>query len=494
MLSSALICAVILLVIGWTKEIAGLFGASSSTLFKIVATGIGVASIYALDFAVNAVQSTDRALIVDTLPQSEQSTGNAWAGIMQGLGSVVMFWIGNTDLSRTRIFTWLGTTQLKSLAIICALFLLSLQGLTSWAVSERVLVHSTERDTIGKVFKKLWFALRHLPKPIRQICIIQFFNTAGWFPIMFFAGPVWIGETYIRNHISSDGEDLEDLRDAATRAGSRALFVHSLFALMFSLILPLLIESGDRTRAVNWIKPIPGLSLPLLWITSQALFCFIMFITPLAQTVFSCTVLLAILGFSLALTVWAPYSLIGEQIRLGLEQPSAAGPLPNSRSSSRLAMQSRASGDESSSSSSTKTNEDRRKLLGPSLDDEDLSDFSLEAGRSVSSEEEDQSKQAGIILGILNIYVVMPQFIVTIVSSLIFHWLEPGPSQVHVDPAHDPTSLDPSTPADGIQVGTGRAMTVILQLGGLSAGYAAYLGYQFCKVYSVQMAALSQTS
>lgn len=40
-----------------------------------------------------AVQAVDRALLVDTLPPSDQAAGNAWAARMLGVGSVVGFFV-----------------------------------------------------------------------------------------------------------------------------------------------------------------------------------------------------------------------------------------------------------------------------------------------------------------------------------------------------------------------------------------------------------------
>ena len=46
-----------------------------------------------MDFAVTAVQAVDRALLVDTIPSSDQAAGNAWAARMLGIGSVVGFFV-----------------------------------------------------------------------------------------------------------------------------------------------------------------------------------------------------------------------------------------------------------------------------------------------------------------------------------------------------------------------------------------------------------------
>jgi hypothetical protein len=39
------------------------------------------------------VQAVDRALLVDTLPATEQATGNAWAAQMLGIGGVIGFFL-----------------------------------------------------------------------------------------------------------------------------------------------------------------------------------------------------------------------------------------------------------------------------------------------------------------------------------------------------------------------------------------------------------------
>ena len=39
------------------------------------------------------VMAVDRALLVDTIPSSEQALGNAWAARMSGVGSVIGFFV-----------------------------------------------------------------------------------------------------------------------------------------------------------------------------------------------------------------------------------------------------------------------------------------------------------------------------------------------------------------------------------------------------------------
>lgn len=68
---------------------------------------------------------------------------------------------------------------------------------------------------------------------------------------------------------------------------------------------------------------------------------------------------------------------------------------------------------------------------------------------------------AGVLLGIHNMYIVLPQFLVTFFSSIIFHFLEKG------------------TPEDG--EASSDAIGVVLRFGAIMAGIAAYLSTRIGK-------------
>lgn len=97
---------------------------------------IAVLAFYCLDFSINAVQASCRALILDIPPLYQQETGNAWAGRMMHIGNVIGYFTGFLDL--TALFPMLGDTQLKVLCIVaCVIFILSLL-ITSLSVKEKV--------------------------------------------------------------------------------------------------------------------------------------------------------------------------------------------------------------------------------------------------------------------------------------------------------------------------------------------------------------------
>ena len=88
MIAGCAICAFAMMLLGWAREISHLFGQGNK-----FAIAIAVWAIYLVDFSINAVMSADRALVVDTLPPSQQEEGSAWAGRMFGVGSVAGFFV-----------------------------------------------------------------------------------------------------------------------------------------------------------------------------------------------------------------------------------------------------------------------------------------------------------------------------------------------------------------------------------------------------------------
>ncbi|OZJ01470.1 hypothetical protein BZG36_05390, partial [Bifiguratus adelaidae] len=326
------IVVVVLLAIGWTREIADLFtgGRADKTItYQRAAIAIAVLSIYLLDFAINTVQASIRALIVDSLPPSQQESGNAWAGRLVGFGSVLGYLMGYIDL--VSAFAFIGDTQLKVLVVLASLVFIITVAITCTTVTERILIKDVSakktKTNPFNAIKEILRHIRHLPGPIRRLCLVQFFAWMGWFPFMFYS-TTWIAEIYTENNLS----DSPDLVGQATRAGSYAFLVNSLVSLSASVLLPILVtpSSNDAPGHFRDDKPtfvirgqeihlekilrIPGLTLPRAWTASHFLFFAIMLCTWLASSVETASFLVSVIGVSWAVTMWAPFSLIGEHI------------------------------------------------------------------------------------------------------------------------------------------------------------------------------------
>ncbi|GAA5822156.1 hypothetical protein JCM11251_004876 [Rhodosporidiobolus azoricus] len=359
------------MMLGWSREIASVCAEEGGSLHQHLAIACAVIAVYLIDFAVNVVQAMDRALLVDVVAPSLQPDANAWASRMFGFGAVFGYWVGGIDLVwLTR--GWLGSEQLKVLTFFTSFFLLVTHTITCTCVTERILISRDDEHEKGggamAALEDIWQTIKTLPRPIRQVFNVQFTSWIGWFPVLFFS-TTWVAETYLR--ASSDpSADLASapasVREAATRAGTKAMLWHSVVSLVTSILIPPLVDSGDgktndgrgryRSRGgghPQWEQvkrylpslPFTWLSLPLLWTLSNFLFASLLFSTWFASSVAGATVVLATMGFAWSITNWAPFAILGELIlRLG-SSPSTNLSHLSSPGGSHLMLHDRSSGE-----------------------------------------------------------------------------------------------------------------------------------------------------
>lgn len=476
MLAGTAICVFGVLLLGFTRGFASIFTARASYANDVLTIWLAIWAIYCIDFAVNAVQAVDRALIVDTLPTNEQASGNAWAARMLGIGSVAGFFVGNVDL--TQVFFMFGKTELQVLAVIASLLLVTTHSATAYCVTERVLVNSskTPKKGLSAEMKILWNNLLKLPRVIRQICLIQFFAWLGWFPILFYT-TVYIGELHKRASPTPTDDDAAAALDAeGTRLGTRAMLCNAVVALVTTFVMPLFVlRDEDRRRGL--LAPAKGWSnrrkmhLATLWAASHLLFALCMAATLFTSSVFEATLLMAVVGFSWAITQWAPFSLLGEAIHSGSPpagEDAASIHLSDTRSRANVrddndeerqflvvdeddVLDASSDGIASTRTSLDDVHENIRPGASPLMQQAgarvSMANIGVvgddEGGGEASDKgHDDLMSKAGVILGIHNIFIVVPQFLVTGLSSIIFAIFEPDKSVLH---GHHPGNTTPNS-------------------------------------------------
>lgn len=141
------------------------------------------------------MQSCTRSLIVDTLPIPKQQLGSSWASRQVSVGHLIGYFIGTVDLVAIFGPGMGGDTQFKKLLVIAAITLICTVGVSSYAVTERVLISHGNRGDDEKerdggaiqVLLQIWTTLRRLPPRIQAICWAQFWAWIGWFPFLFYS-------------------------------------------------------------------------------------------------------------------------------------------------------------------------------------------------------------------------------------------------------------------------------------------------------------------
>ncbi|KAK3362094.1 major facilitator superfamily domain-containing protein [Lasiosphaeria ovina] len=430
----SIIVACSMVALGFTKEIVVTFVADKQHA-KVATIAVAVLALYVTDFAINAVMSCAKSLVVDTLPIQKQQTGAAWANRMGSLGHIIGYGMGAVDL--IQLFgTRLGDTQFKQLTVIAALGILVTSTATCWAVTERVLVsvrHDPRRaQGHFKVVRQIWSTLLTLPPRIRAICWAVFWSWIGWFPFLIYSS-TWVGETYFRYDVPGDARNTNDALGDMGRIGSTALAVYSAITFISAWILPMLIRAPEDSSftprppvsIARWVAVLNSMKPDLLtaWVCSHLLFSFAMALTPFAASFRFATILVGMCGIPWSITIWAPSTFLGVEVSKmsGASDPSVGGPhgstaVPYRRLSINTGIELR--------------DNLRAGLIDP------------EGGPASNS----SGELSGVYFGIMNIYSTLPQLISTFISTLVFTVLEPGKSPELATDAHPSEHSDPDGP------------------------------------------------
>ncbi|GBF59851.1 general alpha-glucoside permease [Trichophyton mentagrophytes] len=454
--------------------ILSLFGAPpESSGVKVTVIVVATLLMYCLDFAINTVQAAIRAFIVDNAPAHQQEAANAWASRLTGIGNIVGYISGYLKLPE--IFPFFGNTQFKVLCVIASMCLgLTLLASCSYITERDPRLEgppTSENPGVLAFFVQVFKSIRRLPPRIRKVCEVQLCAWIGWFPFLFYS-TTYIGQLYVNpifdQHPHLSKEEIDAVWEKATRIGTLALLIYAITSFVGSIVLPLVIVPGYRPSATSEasspprnrpylsnrpststlsftasagaaiepavIEPIhdpsrsdergggrwssilsklqvPGLTLRKLWLISHILFALCMFSTVFVSSPAAGTVVIAIVGLSWALTLWAPFALISAEVaqrdtahrrqRHSLRPRTASDPAPIGSRPRPLQSDAGAhEGDVEEESSSA-------SVVGHDAGDKD-----------------ETVDQAGIILGIHNVSISCPQIVSTLISSVIFKALQ----------------------------------------------------------------------
>ena len=318
----------------------------------------------------------------------------------------------------------LGDTQFKQLILVSAFALIISCGVTSWAVTERVLISGRDADAphkgIIEIIRHIFKTATSLPPRIQAICNIQLWSWIGWFPFYFYS-TTFVGEIYFRYDAPHDVKQSKDALGDIGRIGSLALVVFSSIVFAGAIILPILIRSPDEENFTR--RPPAAIAVVLTkfnkfrpdllttWIWGHILFSSSMILTPFVHSFRVATFLMALCGIPSALASWAPATF------MGMEVNRLSAPVSSYRRLSSSAP---------------------LELTSP-LTPATPTPTRLEQGAIAEKDDNNSTGElSGLYFGILNIYTTIPQFIGTFISMIVFALLEPGKSP---ELAHD---ADPS--------------------------------------------------
>nr|XP_018264346.1 solute carrier family 45, member 1/2/4 [Kwoniella dejecticola CBS 10117]OBR86504.1 solute carrier family 45, member 1/2/4 [Kwoniella dejecticola CBS 10117] len=465
------------------KAIVDLFGGGqgdwdprSVKLVKNTAIGIAVFSFYCLDFALNALQASLRNLVLDVTPGEQLASANAWHGRFNHVGNIVGFTMGFLNLAHVPIIRLVGGGQFRKVCIVGLVLLVITVWITCWTTeeTERESIFGERKSRIRDVIGTIYEAILHLPKPVRRVCIVQIAAFMGWFPYLFYS------TTYVAEVMTHELGHDPDV-DTATRAGSLALLIYSFVAIIAGTLLPYLAardrrllkpvseklrdgeisgeESGDeddvemeriremvrewKAEAAREGRPLKLPTMPFMlrniWTAGLLLFGILMGSTFFIKKVWQATVMISLVGICWAIACWVP-------------PPASAGPAPGYRPIHARAASTPIGPWRShpTSPSRRERDPDERTPLTRSYSTADIEN----AGESLEYTGSGPVA-GGTIMGIHNLAIVFPQFIIAVVASIIFKLADQEPDVI---------------PSSGGGEGGGKnGVAWVLRFGGLMA-------------------------
>ncbi|KAK7695940.1 hypothetical protein QCA50_000579 [Cerrena zonata] len=413
---------------------------------KNTAIGFAVFSFYVLDFALNALQASLRNLLLDVTPSEQLNAGNAWHSRMTNAGNIVGYGFGFFPLAQLPIIRLLGGDQFRKFCVVAMAILIATVWITCWTQEEKAREsRRVEKDNkLMDVIRNIYVAVTKLPRPIRRVCLVQVFAFMGWFPFLFYS------TTYIGQIMAYEqGRDPD--HDVATRTGELAMLFYSIIGVIAGTLLPhlsrrdtrLLAHDGDededaeitrlkllvrewRAEAARKGKPLRLPFMPFflrnIWTGALLLFTVITFSTFFITKVWQAIIAVALVGICWAVACWVPFAIIMEFLKeQESEGPTNAEEVVRewNRRPSHTRTQSTPAG------RPVITNERTPLIRRRSFDENDI-----------DSNEQSQPVAGGTILGIHNLAIVFPQFIVALVASAIFRAVD---AEIDDDPSNHTT-------------------------------------------------------
>lgn len=274
---------------------------------------VSITSFWALDFAINAAQGPLRALLADVVPPEQHKLGNAYFAFATGVGNCAGSLLGSLPLSRALVFF---PGDLQALYTIAACVLLVTMGITVFCVKETPLGYESlpssataaphyeavESLEMAQHPAGLFAAAAVAPYPFYETFAVQCFSWFAWFALFVF-GTSWVGKEVLNGDFNgAEGSELRELYDKGVRMGNLGIGLQSVLTIVSAPLLPSLIANT---------------SMQVVYVAANLMLGGALVATLFLRHAWQgwvATALLASTGFSWAVTMTVPWSLMSEAV------------------------------------------------------------------------------------------------------------------------------------------------------------------------------------
>jgi len=164
-------------------------GNSDKDRIRRVVIILAIFGIYTLNVSIQPLQMGLRTLVIENCPRKQQEQASTWASRMTGVGNIVGYLAGITELSQ--LSPKLFVTQFQGLCLVACVSLAIGVSMSCIAVTEKNpknnLLPAGDNSSFSSYFRHLFRTYRTMAWRIRRVCHIQFFAWMAWFPLLFYS-------------------------------------------------------------------------------------------------------------------------------------------------------------------------------------------------------------------------------------------------------------------------------------------------------------------
>eukprot|EP00762_Andalucia_godoyi_P003787 ANDGO_08559.mRNA.1 Sucrose transport protein SUC2 len=267
---------------------------------------LAVLGFWILDLANNTLQGPCRALLADIARPEQQERGNAVFSVWLAVGNILGYMAGWAPWVDWMPF-WTTSTcdeacgNLRCAFVIAIFFLLITVSITCFFTKEEPLQLPPGVDVSQykrpPIFSKIFVLIRHMPKTLGRVCVVNFFSWFAWFAFLIYI-TTWVGT------VVNDGDPQADHDSDSYKRYTEGVRMGS-FGLAFYAGV-----SAITSPLVAWIAERFGNKV--CWALGELALGALLLSTLFVTNTYGAVAVIGLMGFPWSVTMTVPFALTAQ--------------------------------------------------------------------------------------------------------------------------------------------------------------------------------------
>lgn len=248
--------------------------ASIALVFMPMSSALWMAAglLWILDASINISMEPFRAFVVDMLPEKQHSRGFAFQSFMIGIGSVIASalpwmmtnWFGIESVEGEGIPLSVRMSFYVGAAVLFAAVMYTVLTTKPYPPTDMEAFKARRaKASIGDFFQEVFGSIGKMPRPMKQVALVQFFTWPGLFLMWFYYSPA------VAVNVFGAESTATDLYKEGIEFAGLTLSYYNLITFLFALAIPEIARrmGNQTTHFICLLAGGVGL-VSLQWITN----------------------------------------------------------------------------------------------------------------------------------------------------------------------------------------------------------------------------------